>query len=396
MLGSAAGLVVEPAELTLEDDEAASSSVSLSVNPASVSEDAGATVVTVTAALDGAVRPEATPVTVSVGAAGDAAALGTDYQAVSDFVLMIAPEALSGEASFTLTPEDDGVAEGDEAITVLGAAAGLTVDLAELTLEDDDTASSSVSLSVHPGSVSEDAGPTVFAVTAALDGAARPAATAVTVSVGAPGDTAASGTDYEAVPEITVTIPGGNVSAETAFTVVPKDDVWAEGTETITVLGEAAGLAVDSAALTLEDNDEPSTAVRLSLQTNFAWEGGGSRVIGLTAELGRRGPFRADGGDSVGGRRGRHGGVGDRLPGGPGPHSDDPGGGSECAGFLPADADGRTRSPKERRRSRCRGRRPGWPWSRSNCYLPTMTCLPRRWSCRWTRGRCRRLRGPRW
>ena len=285
VLGSAAGLVVEPAELTLEDDEVASSSVSLSVNPASVSEDAGATVVTVTAALDGAVRPEATPVTVSVGAAGDAAALGTDYQAVPDFTLTIPPEALSGEASFTLTPEDDGVAEGDEAITVLGAAAGLTVDLAELTLEDDDTASSSVSLSVHPGSVSEDAGPTVFAVTAALDGAARPEATAVTVSVGAPGDTAASGTDYEAVPEITVTIPGGNVSAETAFTVVPKNDVWAEGTETITVLGEAAGLAVDSAALTLEDNDEASTAVRLLLQTNFAWEGGGPRVIGLTAEL---------------------------------------------------------------------------------------------------------------
>ena len=47
--------------------------------------------------------------TVSVGAAGDAAASGTDYQAVSDFVLTIAEGFVSGEATFTLTPVDDGM-----------------------------------------------------------------------------------------------------------------------------------------------------------------------------------------------------------------------------------------------------------------------------------------------
>ena len=121
MSGSAVGLTVEPAALTLEDDDEASTSVELSVSPASASEDGGAQQIAVTAALDGAARSEATPVTVSVGAAGDAAASGTDYQAVSDFVLTIAPGALSGEATFTLTPVDDEIAEGDEAITVRGA-----------------------------------------------------------------------------------------------------------------------------------------------------------------------------------------------------------------------------------------------------------------------------------
>ena len=122
---------MEPAELTLEDDDEASTSVELSVSPAVVSEDGGAQQIAVTAALAGAARLEATPVTVSVGAAGDAAASGTDYQAVSDFVLTIAPGALSGEATFTLTPVDDRVAEGDEAITVRGSASGLSVEPAE-------------------------------------------------------------------------------------------------------------------------------------------------------------------------------------------------------------------------------------------------------------------------
>ena len=173
MSGSAVGLTVEPAELTLEDDDEASTSVELSVSPASASEDGGAQQIAVTAALDGAARSEATPVTVSVGAAGDAAASGTDYQAVSDFVLTIPEGFVSGEATFTLTPVDDGIAEGDEAITVRGSASGLAVEPAELTLEDDDEASTSVELSVSPAVVSEDGGAQQIAVTAALDGAAR-------------------------------------------------------------------------------------------------------------------------------------------------------------------------------------------------------------------------------
>ena len=283
--GSASGLTVEPAALTLEDDDEASTSVELSVSPGSVSEDGGAQQIAVTAALAGAARLEATPVTVSVGAAGDAAASGTDYQAVSDFVLTIAPGALSGEATFTLTPVDDGVAEGDEAITVSGSASGLTVEPAALTLKDDDEASTSVELSVSPGSVSEDGGAQQIAVTAALAGAARLEATPVTVSVGATGDAAASGTDYQAVPDFVLTIPEGFVSGEATFTLTPVDDGVAEGDEAITVSGSASGLAVDPAALTLEDDDEASTSVELSVSPGSVSEDGGAQQIEVTAAL---------------------------------------------------------------------------------------------------------------
>ena len=283
--GSAVGLSVEPAELTLEDDDEASTSVELSVSPASVSEDGGAQQIAVTAALDGAARSEATPVTVTVGAAGDSAASGTDYQAVADFVLTIAPEALSGEAIFTLTPEDDGMAEGDEAITVSGSASGLSVEPAELTLEDDDEASTSVELSVSPAVVSEDGGAQQIAVTAALDGAARLEATSVTVTVGAAGDAAASGTDYQAVSDFVLTIPEGSASGEATFTLTPVDDEIAEGDEAITVRGTASGLSVEPAALTLEDDDEASTSVELSVSPAVVSEDGGAQQIAVTAAL---------------------------------------------------------------------------------------------------------------
>ena len=149
-----------------------------------MSEDGGAQQIAVTAALDGAARSEATPVTVSVGAAGDSAASGTDYQAVSD-VRHLADAGGRRD-------------EGDEAITVHGTASHREGG-AELTLNDDDTASTSVSLSVSPASASEDGGAQQIEVTAALAGAARSEATAVTVSVGDAGDSAASGTDYQAV-----------------------------------------------------------------------------------------------------------------------------------------------------------------------------------------------------
>ena len=79
-------------ELTITDDDSASTEVKLSVSPASVAENAAGTAVTVTGILDGAARTEATSVTVSVGAPTDTATEGTDYTTVEDFTLTIDSE----------------------------------------------------------------------------------------------------------------------------------------------------------------------------------------------------------------------------------------------------------------------------------------------------------------
>ena len=295
--GTASGLTVDDATLTLNDDDQASTSVSLSVDPASVSEDAGSVSVQVTAELDGAAGPEPTAVNVTVGGAGDSAVSGTDYASVAGFVLTIPGEQTTGTATFTLTPDDDEVAEGAEEITVHGTASGLTVDDTALTLNDDDQASASVSLSVSPASVSEDAGSVSVQVTAELDAAAGPEPTAVNVTVGRTGDSAASGTDYPSVADFVLTIPGEQTTGTATFTLALDDDEVAEGVEEITVHGTASGLTVDDATLTLNDDDQASASVSLSVSPASVPEDGGARQIEVTAGTGRRGRSGADRGE---------------------------------------------------------------------------------------------------
>ena len=67
--------------------------------------------------------------TVSVGDSGTAVS-GTDYRAVPDFNITIEAGRSSGSATFTLTPVDDTLIEGNETISVDGASTGLTVKTA--------------------------------------------------------------------------------------------------------------------------------------------------------------------------------------------------------------------------------------------------------------------------
>ena len=118
-----------------------------------MAEDDSATEVTVTATLGGSVTlAGATEVTVSVG--GGSATSGTDYTAVENFKLTIAATESSGTGTFTLTPTQDSVSEGDETIDVTGAASDFTVTKAEMTLTDDETAPTAIALTTAPSSVS--------------------------------------------------------------------------------------------------------------------------------------------------------------------------------------------------------------------------------------------------
>ena len=279
------GLIVEPAELVLNDDDPTSSSVALSVNPEQISEDDAATTVTVTAELDQGARNEATVVTVSVGSAGDAAASGVDYAAVSDFVVTIPAGSRSGSESFTLTPIDDEIVEDAERITVHGVFEGLLVEPTELVLTDGDPTSSSVALSVNPEQISEDDAATTVTVTAELDQGARNEATAVTVSVGSANDSAASGVDYAAVSEFVVTIPAGSRSGSESFTLTPIDDEIAEDAERITVHGVFGGLLVEPTELVLNDDDPASSSVALSVNPEQISEDDAATTVTVTAEL---------------------------------------------------------------------------------------------------------------
>ena len=367
------GVTAADVTVTVTDDEQASTKVNLTVSTPTVAEDAGATQVTVTGALNGIPLAAATVVTVSVGASGDPATEGTDYAEVSDLTLTIPEGQTSATVDFTLTPANDDIDEADEALTIGGTVQGLTVTDAEVTITDndtrgvdvspttlvvaeggndtytvvlsseptgpvtvtpsvtgsadvtvspspltftagswdtaqtmtvsavhdadadadtatiehavsgadygsedtddvavtvteDETQSSKVTLTVSAPTVAEDAGATQVTVTAELDEAPQASATVVTVSVGAPGDGATEGTDYDNVGILTLAIPAGQTSATADFTLTVVNDDVDEENEALTVGGTVTvqHLTVMPSTVTITDDDTRGLAFSVS------------------------------------------------------------------------------------------------------------------------------------
>ena len=118
---------------------------------------------------------------------------------------------------------------------------------------------------MDPESVSEDT-PEDVTVTASLNAGARAEDTEVRLTVGAAGDTAVPGTDYERVSERTLTIRAGETSGTAAFRLEPVDNESTDGARTLSVTGSTtvAELRIEPASgarIALEDDDNPAVLV---------------------------------------------------------------------------------------------------------------------------------------
>ena len=268
---------------TITDDDAAPTSITLTVDDNSVGEDDGATTITVTATVDGTTR-FATATTVTVSVAGSGTATAVDFAAVSSFDIEIAAGAESETETFTLTPTDDAVDETDETVTVSGTSGSLTVNSATITLTDDDDAPTAITLTVDDDTVSEGDGATTITVTAAVDGTTR-FATATTVTVSVAGSGTASAVDFAAVSSFDIEIAAGAESETETFTLTPTDDTADETDETVTVSGTSGSLTVNSATITLTDDDAAPTSITLTVNDDAVSEGDGDTTITVTATV---------------------------------------------------------------------------------------------------------------
>ena len=283
MTGTAGGLTVQPATLTIADDDD-TPKVELVLDPASISELGG--VATVTARLDRLSSVE-TRVTVSATTGGTAAT--RDFDLSEDVQLTIAAGQRASTETVTVTANDNDVYETGKRVTVSGLATNtLGIEQPEtvaLEIDEDDAASTKVTLSLDETRVSEGVGTAGrrLTVTASLDRAARPEAVNVAVSVG--GGTAVSGADYTAVQDFVVTIAAGDREGMETFDLIPLADETDEPNRTIRVRATASGLTVAPAAgLTVtivDDDDVPQVELELTAQS--IPEAGGETAV--TARL---------------------------------------------------------------------------------------------------------------
>ena len=282
-------LGVTKAEGTIIDDDTAPTGLtSSSVSPSQVDEDAGATDITVTVALDGTTQFTVdTPVTVEMidrpGVLNNAT-LGVDYTSTTANVTIPAGHS-SVTAVITLTPVDDSLSEDDEVArlsvksTVFADSAGRGVRI-----RDNDVEPGEVKLTVSPDTVGESVSSLQLTVTGALVGLASRVIDTV-VSLELADDTATVGEDYQAATA-TLTIPPGEMSETATMTLTVLDDNIAEGNETLEVTGTVPGtITARPAEVVIEDDDPEPTSISLLVTAPPVDEGGGAVTMPVRATL---------------------------------------------------------------------------------------------------------------
>ena len=222
-------------QTTIVDNDGDPSSILLTVDKTSFGESAAAQTVNVTATLEGGTLAENTRVAVTLGGSATKGSTG-DYTATTLGNITITAGESSGTASFTVTPVDDQVVEGDETIELKGAVAHLDVTPATITITDDDTAT--VSITGPAGMVAEGSS-AEFTVTLSHAVASQ---IVVTWSVGSTAQTPASADDYSPNSGSVIFPAGSAAGATKTITMAIADDGADEEQETFTVtLGTVIG-----------------------------------------------------------------------------------------------------------------------------------------------------------
>ena len=270
------------------DNDTAPTGLTITVDPTNVSEDAGATDLSVTVGLDGTTQfPTDTPVTVEmVNRPGviNNAELGVDYTATTSSTVIPAGDP-SVTTTVTITPVDDTYSEATEVARLSAKSLAPAASAAtRVNITDNDVEPIEVSLAVSPDTVNESATSVPLSVTATFVGqSSRQIDTLVNLELTA--DTAALGDDFQSATG-TLTIPAGQTAAAGTLILNVLDDNIAEGSEALKVAGEAPGsIHVTPAAVTILDNDAEPNGIGLSAITGALDEAGGVANIPVQATL---------------------------------------------------------------------------------------------------------------
>ena len=229
----------------------------LSVTPAEIREDAGTTSVSLTVTLPAArVVDETVTFTIGNPSEGTPAVRDVDYIASLGAVVTIPVGTTTGRATLTLTPINNTEEDGPRAIGVQATFASGATLMKDIKIVDDETPSTSITLSVDPASIVEGSGQTNVTVTATLNGDTLTENATVIVAIGE-ASTATRDVDYSAIFNPLITILAGAREGSTQFSILAIDDGLAEGNETIKLIGVINELTGSEAEITLVDEAAP-------------------------------------------------------------------------------------------------------------------------------------------
>ena len=220
----------------------------------SVRENGETTSILLTATLAApSAKAETVLFTIAAPSSGTPAVRDADYTAALGSSVVIAAGETQGRTTLTLTPIDNAEVDGNRYLGVEASASGGSART-DIKIADDETPSTSLSLSVSPHTLSEDAVVTQLTVTATLDGKVLDADATVAISID-PASSATRDLDYSALFNPSLVIPAGSTSGSLTLLIDPTADREDEGNETITLNGSSAGLTGGSVDITITQVD---------------------------------------------------------------------------------------------------------------------------------------------
>ena len=266
--------------VTVTDDDVPSTEVVLRLSTDTVREGGGRAQITVTGELDAAPREEATVVTLDLEGVGGGAQEGTDFAAIEPVTLTIAAGRTSATARVPVEPVRDGIDEGEgetlRLVAETGSGLALRPSSFDLTIVDDDE--KGIVLSRTSMTVREEGSQTY---TVRLESEPTSAVTVTLASRGADGGEVTPGPG-----QLEFTAANWR-TARTVTVEAAADPDGDDGAAEIVHEGSGGDYGGVQAILPVrvDDNDQTSRSVRLSLEPERVEEDAGSETVTVTAVL---------------------------------------------------------------------------------------------------------------
>ena len=274
--GMAGDMAIQPTEITLVDAEG-EPTVTIDAAPKTLTEEGGEQTVTVTAKLSHLSSMD-TEVEIEISDA-QTGTVGYETSELEKIVVPAGKKEMSG--TFTVTPDNTEVNEGNATITISIDDSGMDDDVM-ITIEDDDF---DINLMVMPNYIEEDGGTQSVMVYAVMpEGETADAATTVTLSFVRPNTFTTNNLVIDGTTSIT--IGEGASKSGTSFTITPTTDNTYTGNLTITVNGtgpQGSDLSISPAKITMRDAQRVSIALSTDLDPAEIMENAGPTVVMLTA-----------------------------------------------------------------------------------------------------------------
>ena len=247
--------------VTITDDDA-TPTLTVSVNPASIAENAGTSTVTVSTGTTTFAGDQMIALEV-----GGTATKGDDYTIGAESLTLTAGQS---SVTATVTAVDDLLDDDAETVVITASAGGTTIGTAQtITITDDDDAPA-LTVSVSPASIAENAGTST--VTVGTGGSIFTDDQTITLELSG---TATKGDDYTIGAE-SLTLTAGQTSVTTTVSAV--QDIIDDDAETVVITASAGGTPIGSATVTITD-DDATPVLTVSVNPAMIAEAAGTSTV---------------------------------------------------------------------------------------------------------------------